>query len=309
MSATITPVVSPAGIAAMKQLDRTDPVPSLKRAAILGERIFLHTVGLGPPNGDWYRFFVQSAFGGDKESHDLMDDPDFRSLLLLPEDYGSNTEKEMFEAPLGGFGDIAFDEIRKRAESDPQFSTGLGPAGRGTTAKDWMKLAVEISATLQMPAHLDRWLTNPVGLIGPTHVEVLQRAEVEQRSPFGPSEVLGSMGMVDFGSFSWREILQLRKSQGIYEFRLFIEGLPRDERSHVQDHLWDAVADFVSTHKPRPVRSFLKGIVASLPIPGLELIGTAQTFSDYFRQDEDLRKSRWLHFLADARRLQSTRID
>lgn len=301
----ITAVVSPSALSSLVHLDRINVVPSLKRAAILCEHVFLHTIGLGEPYNPWSNHFVNVAFGGDKEGHDLISDPEFLKMLVRPEDYGSSIEEEMYTLPQGPLRDVAFEYIQTTAAAQTDFCTGLEPQGRATSPKDWMKLAVEISTDLQMPISLGKWLERPVGLIGPFHQEVLRRAERSGESPFGPTDSIASLGMVDFGAFTWSEIFELRRSHDIADFRTYLDRLETDSSLRTQDHLFDEVAAFIISKRENPMRTLFAGIVGALPVPVLGALSIAGAATQFFRQDEENRQSRWLHFVAQARVLES----
>ena len=301
----ITAVVSPSALSSLVQLDRINTVPSLKRAAILCENVFFHTIGLGEPGSSWSKLFINAAFGGDKEDHDLTSDPEFLKMLLRPEDYGPSTEEEMYTLPQGPLGDVAWEYIKTTAEAQAGFRTGLEPGGRATSPKDWMKLAVEISTDLQMPNTLGKWLERPVGLIGPFYQEILRRAELSNGSPFGPTETVASLGMIDFGSFTWSDIFELRRNNDIADFRVYMDRLETEPSLRTQEHLFDEVAAFIISKREKPMRTLFSGIIGGLPGAALTAFGVASTITQYFRQDEENRQSRWLHFLAQARVLES----
>jgi hypothetical protein len=70
-------------------------VPMLKRAAIMCDRIFVDTAGLGEPGGLLERRVLNLMFGGHDEGEDLLTNARFRRLLLRPADFGAVAASEM----------------------------------------------------------------------------------------------------------------------------------------------------------------------------------------------------------------------
>jgi hypothetical protein len=299
-----TAVVSLATMSSARYIDGHDLTPTLKRAAIMCDRIFLHDVGLVPLYSGFEDAFLNRVLGAEAEHFDLMNDGRFSKALLRPDDFGAQIAEEMHQVGGERYGQLlqpAWRAVTRRAETDPDFRTGLEPASRKTNAKDWMKLSAELAHDLQLPVSLARWVDHPIGIISHLHNEVLAAAAENSITPFGSLTELANARIVDFGTFTWSEILDLRAHSSIYDLRLKLRQIEAETDSSAQQRLFEDGAEFFALHRPKPTRTLVTGILGNLPIAPFNPLSIASAAHDYFRDEETVRRYGWLFFIFEAR--------
>jgi hypothetical protein len=283
-------------------IDRVAMVPMLKRAAILCDQIYVETWGLGVPGGAIEKRAIDAAFGGTVEGIDLQADGRFRKLLLLPQEFGLAGE-EMVGATMTGTGpgrywDAAAQYVDTMPDEDLE---SMAKPWRGVDYKTRAAMALELQADLERPAILRKWIDEPVGLLAPTHREVLRIAMEKDRSPVDILQELAVQTVFDFGSLSWDQVLKLRKSSRIEDFRFALQKMEALGPGSVQGEWRRQVEELAEISQPNPLKTLLGAFMTYLPLGDADPLGLAQNVTTYFREDEQARRYAWIYFVMNAR--------
>ena len=283
-------------------IDRMSFVPMLKRAAILCDRIYFETFGLGDPGGDYEQQAINAAFGGLIEGRDLAGDKRFADLLLLPQHFGDDADSMLSAAIVRDGPSVYYEATQEYVDGLPDEDLEpLAKPWRGVDYKVRGAMALELESDLARPLALRKWIDEPVGLLAPAHREVLKLAMAADRSSLDIMQELAVQTLFDFGSLTWDEILKLRKSPRISDFRYALSKMELLPPGEVQSAWRREVEELAETTRPSPVKTLLSGFMGNLPLGDANPFGAAQPLTDYFREDERSRKYSWLYFVMDAR--------
>lgn len=284
-------------------LDRLDVTPMLKRAAILCDHVYVDTTGLGPAGGAIERRVINHWFGGEAESLDLLSDKRFRALVLRPEDFGESG-KDMLEVPIFDndgalYGDAVSEYLARLPEEE---LLPFAKPWRGVDYKTYGAAWSELVADLNRPLTLRPWIDEPIGLLAPTHREILSRAIASNTTPIDMFQELAVEARFDFGVLPWNDILKLRRSARIDDFRRALKKLESAPPGDIRT-LWRAeVESLAETTMVSPARSLIGGFLGNLPLGNVSPFGVAGSVVDYFRDDERERRYGWLYFVMSARK-------
>lgn len=160
---------------------------------------------------------------------------------------------------------------------------------------------LELLEDLRRPLVLREWLSDPIGILGPMHRDVL---EVSQRSAASPLDLLQELvpaAMFDFGHLSWSQILDLRSSTHVHDFRRHIRELELLPAATIRQRWHDDIETMAALGKPSLGKVLVSGILGNLPISPLNPIAIGQSVTDYFRSDETLRRFGWVYFVMEGR--------
>lgn len=293
-------VTSTSQVLNARVVDRKNMAPMLKRAAVLCDRVLLDTSTAGPLGGDFERLAINSAFGGAAEGIDLMAERQFRKLLLRMEDL-SDRPAEILTAIRDGDRDplleeVATDYVLTLPDAD------IAPFTRSVADyKARGSLRLELLDDLRRPLALRGWLPNPIGILGPMHQDVLRTALRDAHSPLDTLHELVPTAMFDVGALSWREVLRLRTSAHLHDFRRTIQDLEGASPEEVSRRWRQDLEEIAVFTKPSLAKTLVSGFLGNLPFGELNPLGVGQSIMDYFRADELTRRFGWVYFVLDAR--------
>lgn len=279
-----------------------------KRAAILCDRIFIDTFGLGPPE---MQDIMVPRFAAGARDHlrDVEMSKDFWKILVRPQDIGD--EEEILRRLHGNELDpVLYAAARQFAqEAQEEVLEPLAAPWRSVDYKVRGALAIELTSDLMMPERLRDLFSEPVGIVTPWHETVLIKAGLP--SPTGARlpgllEVLGTEEVGDFGQLPWPQIYELRRSDFIKDFRTHLTRVAADPTA--PDLILDLnreLRDFAARSIPDSMpKTIVKGVLANLPMPlPVNPIGIVESAAEAKKQ-YDLRKQfGWLFFVLEAKRL------
>lgn len=283
------------------QLDQVSPVPMLKRAAIMCDRIYVDTLGMGAPGSGLERTAINGLFGGDAEGHDLFADRRFLELILRPVDFGDATAAKMRDALNAREAGPLYEGALAIVEAMP--AEALAPVASPTRGLDYKArgaLAGQLSEDLFRPEALRPWFPSAVGLITPIHSSVLAGLGRRATSEAFPDLIeLAEAGVVDYGSLPWRDVLQLRSSAFIDEFRSRLRDLADGERT-VMSALWADLWNFAAENKPAPMKTIITGILGNLPLPVVNPVSIADSALAAWKAIHQQGGYGWLYFILEA---------
>ena len=275
-------------------------VPVLKRAAILCDRVFLDITGLGEPGGEYENLFINKSFGGNAELHDLVNDKQFKKLLLRKIDL-SKAERSEFPPP-SEYGQVPIYsqalEFVRGLEDD--FFQPIARPWRGVDHKARGSVAMQMSEDLLLPSRMRTLFPDAVGILSPLHKQMLSTINLPFLDEADPLVQLAAIDVVDYGSLSWREILELRRSPFLTEFRNKLALVEQTQDVNIQQLLWSDLWGFAAENKPSPSKTILSGLLANLPISPLNPFSVGMALRDTAKADTQKRKYGWLYFVMEA---------
>lgn len=281
-------------------VDRKNLAPTLKRAAVLCDQVFVDTTGVDLVSDRLQSLVLNAVFGGRDDGIDLLDDQRFVKLLLRVEDLSERPE-DILEAVREGSREDDLAEVAKEyvltvPDADIAELTRYRPdyKARGT-------LMLELLEDLRRPLVLRQWLSDPIGILGPMHRDVLEVGMRSATSPLDLLEELVPAAMFDFGALSWAQVLELRSSSHIHDFRRLIRELESLPAATIRKRWRADVETMAALGKPSLRKVLVSGFLGNLPISPLNPIAIGQSVTDYFRADETLRRFGWVYFVMEAR--------
>ncbi|MET3142497.1 UNVERIFIED_ORG: hypothetical protein ABIB13_002214 [Arthrobacter sp. UYEF2] len=296
----LTAVVSSSMLFHSKVLAGQDLVPALKRAAILCDKIYVDLQGLGEPGGQLEDMFINTSFGGNAEEHDLTKDKQFKKLLLRPSDL---SKSERSGIP-NGF-DYGKDPVYAQALDyvrglDDDFFVPIAKPWRGVDYKARGSVALQLSEDILMPGRMRSLFPEAVGLLSPLHKKMLSSVKLPFIDENDPLVQLAAIRAVDYGALSWREILELRKSAFLTEFRLKLALIEKAGDANMQQELWGDLWGFAAENKPSPGKTVVSGLLANLPIGPVNPFSIGFALADTAKADTQKRKFGWLYFVMES---------
>lgn len=274
----------------------------LKRAAIAFERIFFFPQGLAFGDRDIEKWLLLSPFAPSAaERHFLLDSSSFwNDLLLLPADVG---DEETVYRTLDNADDplslrpAAHNYVLEKV-SDDYFSA---PITTKPGFKERGSLIGELVHDAYFTARLRGILgSGAAGLVTPLQVKFQQLAADHGLVRLARLEEMSSRSWVDIGDLSWKEILSLRSSPYITDFRKMLshwvtEG--SDDVSDADEFLRQELLRFAETTRPK-LRDVLVATAANF-LPPLSWAESARGAKGLLDTEVD---HGWLLFLLELRR-------
>jgi hypothetical protein len=288
-----------------------------KRAALMCDHIFIDTQGFpsempGMPaeSKRLSRFqdaYIRMLLGGEEASS--ISQPDLRKLIVRPEDLGDDEaiirsiypyeepdegERGLYKAAHDVINDLTDEQLE---------AIGIQ---RSNDYKEQGTLILELVTDLQRANRLRRWLDEPVGLLTPLHQRVLgtqvNGTTRPPTSPFLVSAELEQSGVIDFAALSWSEILRLRRSSFLDDFRDQLEAVSRTDDISISQALWRDLWRFARDAQPSVMRTTVGGILGAIPLPLTAPLGIVASVAETQRAHEQAHEFGWLFFILEATR-------
>jgi hypothetical protein len=257
-------------------VDRKNMAPMLKRAAVLCDQVFVDTTGVDLVGNRLESLVLNTIFGGRADGIDLLEDRRFRKLLLRVEDL-SERPGEILEAIRHGPTDDALAEVAEEyaltvPDADIAELTRYRPDYKARGA-----LMLELLEDLRRPLVLREWLPDPIGILGPMHRDVLGVSLRSAASPLDLLEELVPAAMFDFGYLSWSQVLELRSSTHVQDFRRLIRELESLPAATIRQRWHDDIETMAALGKPSLGKVLVSGFLGNLPISPLNPIAIGQS--------------------------------
>lgn len=275
-------------------------VPILKRAAILCDKIFVQVEGLGGPDSPLNDSFINKVFGGDAEQHDLIGDKQFRRLILRESDFSKSERSEIpspYEFTRGEVFKQAWDFVGSLEDS---FFEPVAAPWRGVDYKARGSVAIQMTQDILMPDRMRSLIPEAVGLLSPLHKKMLNSIPLPFLDGSDPLVQLATIRAADYAALSWYEVLKLRRSSFLEEFRIKLAHVEKAGSIDMQQELWGDLWRFAAENKPSPGKTAMSGLLANLPIGPVNPFSVGVALADAARADTQRRKYGWLYFVMES---------
>jgi len=72
---------------------------------------------------------------------------------------------------------------------------------------------------------------------------------------------------------------------------------------------WPVASRASDRRRPKPLRTFLRGVVGNWPVPILNPVGWLFAAADFKSESEDFRELNWMHFVSETKKVIDRKID
>jgi len=228
-----------------------------------------------------------------------MNDKQFRKLILREADFSKSERSGIPSAYDFGQEPVYAQALDFVRSLDDSFFEPIASPLRGVDHKARGSVALQLAEDILMPNRMRAVIPEAVGLLSPLHQNMLSNIKLPFLDEDDPLVQLATIKTVDYGSLSWQEILQLRKSAFLTEFRLKLALIEKAGSVNMQQELWGDLWGFAAENKPSPGKTAISGLLANLPIAPLNPFSVGAALVDTAKADTQKRKY-WLYFVMAA---------
>lgn len=248
---------------------------------------------LGAEQDNWIYDVV-----GETESSFLRTSREFRRMLLRPQDLGN--EEEIFAELWGreystnedNISDKAYQVVAKLTTTYPKLRDDYKRRG---------ELAGLLIHDMRMPLICQQWFPSAAAILSPLHRQLLAELipPTEEHDPQTALSQLEACSIIDFGTLTWQQVLNLRQSSFWRDFRAQLDSISSD-RIDASQCVWRDLWLFVEENMPRVGRASILALASSFPLPGASLLGLVGSVSDLGHTLNVRERFGWLYFLMQA---------
>ncbi len=157
-----------------------------------------------------------------------------------------------------------------------------------------------------------------VGIFSPMHFLAQGEGTGSQSQPEGASFKLSgtkNSRFPDFGLLSWPEIFELRSDPSVRSFRKKIKDMREADGVHdfTDENLTDTyfrdLENAFNRRRPKPLRTFLRGVVGNWPLAILNPASWLFAAADFKSELKDFRELNWMHFVSETKKVIDLEID
>lgn len=172
-----------------------------------------------------------------------------------------------------------------------------------------------ISMDFQILAEATRRFENFSGLFSEIHEQAFTATYGLNETKTKSKKVITAVETInyfDFGSLTWDEIIVLRKSEFVNEFRKKVWEWTNEFNSEVNNievenkiskYIDDAKFDFIEKRKPNQLKSTLTGILGNIPLPiPINPVSIVSAIEQAVADNKAQKEFRWLLFIQKARK-------
>lgn len=296
------------------------PGKYLKRLAILFDNLVIAPVGIGkigkdnldfPRNSDYLNYSTKEELKYSKELDEILLDIDDFVLDADAKDYDITSPETLWMGENNSyfidsiinfvcekFGKSSIDDLTKSEYEHIKMYIGQINMDYNI-----------ISTTINKYDDFSTVFSN-------IHKRILEATFLDSKKVDHGKVVaeMESINMIDFGSLKWDQIIELRKSGFISDFRLKIDEWLAEYKSSknnsefenkMRRYVEDTKFDFISQNKPNFIKTGILGLLGNLPSPiGVNPFGIYSAVQDLVQDYNQLQKYKWLYFLQEANKVQ-----
>lgn len=300
------------------ETNNDNPANLLKRNAILFENLVIVPSGIGRLDGSG--LFSKSGYLNAYSKEEIKNKKDFEKILLSIEEFTSDEEElKEFYRPSNDDNSMWFGEnsyeyiefIKKYVQEKLGYDS---PEIQSRDHKKELEYYIgSISGDFQVLQEASTKFEHFSGLFSEIHEIAFRNTYGKDNIKLNHTNVINELEQInhfDFGTLTWDEIIELRKSGFIKDFRenLFTwiqEYQTTSDSAIFQKNLNrfidDAKFDFIEKKKPNITKTSLLGFIGNLPaIIPVNPIGIANSINDIRNEIKTKKEYGWLFFIQKA---------
>ncbi|MFW6046601.1 MAG: hypothetical protein ACOCP4_02280 [Candidatus Woesearchaeota archaeon] len=313
-------IFTPYSVNLYAETNSDNPANFLKRNAILFENLVIVPQGIGPLDGS--ELFTKESYLNAYSKERIKQKEELKKILLTIEDF-VNKEDDLrhFYMPqnpetsmwLGQNSSSYIDFIKKYVQIKNGYDK---PEIQSRDHKKELEYYIgAISMDFQILAEVTRRFENFSGLYSEIHEQAFTATYGQKEVKTNSKKVITAVETInyfDFGSLTWDEIIELRKSQFANDFRKkvwewtneFNSGVDNVEvENKIYRFIDDAKFDFIEERKPNQLKTSLTGILGNIPLPiPVNPISIASAIDQSVIDNKAKKEFGWLLFIQKARK-------
>ena len=277
-------VFTPYSLNSYSETNTDSPVNFLKRNAILFENLVIVPQGIGPLDGTG--IFTKESYLNALSKEQITDKKEFSKLFLTIDDFVNSEEKRRaFYMPqnpetsmwTGGNSAQYIQFVKEYVQKKNGYDK---PDIQSREHKKELEYYIgTVSMDFQILTESSIAFPNFSGLFSEIHEQAFMATYKKDINATKEKNVISAIETInhfDFGTLSWNDIVILRKSGFVNDFREKIfewteeykNGVDNNEvEKKIDKFIDDAKFDFIEKRKPNLIKSFLTGILGNIPLP------------------------------------------
>lgn len=299
---------------------RLNPALIMKRAALFFEDIVFHPQGTGVGQDDslfdlwsskekWLSAWVASD---DEEREFLLSSGEFSDLFTLSDSliddpevlYQSAWRTDELDWMSNRLIDYAKDIVKQ--EHDVTSLDELDYKKLREVWEDQKRMIGHLQSDFGFYYHVSAMEREVVGMFTPYHTGFMETISDrgDQQAWTRMTVQSSEISIVDVGALTWSDVLDLRNSFYLDDFRVKIQdAMGKDgDISDLHAEAVDAMLDLASEIEPEPKLATAKAVLGNLPNPffGINPFSMASDVSQIREELNLAERYGWIFFLADA---------
>jgi hypothetical protein len=312
-------VFTPYSLMLYTECNTDNPANFLKRNAILFENLVVVPQGIGPLDGTG--LITKSSYLNIYSKEKIKYKKEFEELLLTIEDFVEEKDINDFYSPSnketsmwgGEKSESYIDFIKKYVQNKRSLDS---PEIQSREHMEELKYYIgTISSDFQILSESIKHFDTFSALFSEIHEEAFKATYNQVESKTQNKRVISSIESInhfDFGKLSWDEIIILRKSDFLKDFRKKIfewtnEYLTLNNQQEFQlkidKYIEDAKFEFIEKQQPKLFKTILTGITGNIPLPipvnPVSVLASVQQIKNEMNNKKDYG---WLFFIQKARK-------
>lgn len=312
-------IFTPYSLNLYSETNEDNPANFLKRNAVLFDKLVLVPLGIGSLDGSG--LFTKETFLNAYSKEDIKYKKEFSEIIFNIEDFVSSEDelknyynpKNMEVSMWGGDNSSRYiDFIMKYVQEKNGYTK---PDIQSREHKKELEYYIgTVSMDFQVLTEASMKFSDFSGLYSELHEKAYIATYGTNRYISKNNNVINSVEDInhfDFGTLSWDEIIILRKSEFVNDFRKKVwewtqkfntDTSSAEIEAKIDKYIDDAKFDFIEKRKPNLIKSILTGILGNIPLPipinPISIYSSGQqVLSDY----KSRKEFGWLLFIQKAR--------
>ena len=291
----------------------------LKKNAILFDHLVLVPQGLGPIGESGFNFTKMDFLNG-RTGEKIKYKSDLEKILLLIDDFVDNEpERDEFYNPTNdnesmwsgsqsdNYIEFVTDYVVKKYNKE-----SLSQLTRDEY-KELKWYVGTISYDFQVLSNATKKFDNFSAMFSEIHENAFRSTYKNYDFTLDKGNVISEVEEIsffDFGEFTWDEIITLRKSEFIDDFRNkiqewtteYIHSTNKIEfENKLEKYISDAKFDFIERRRPSLTKTSILGILGNIPLPiPVNPVSILSTVNDVRKDFKDKKDFDWLFFIQKA---------
>lgn len=313
-------IFTPYSLNLYSETNSDNPGNFLKRNAILFEKLVIVPRGIGALDGTG--IFTKESYLNSYSKEQIKDKKEFSKLLLSIDDFVDTEEDSRnFYSPQNPetsmwTGENSHEYIQFIMEYVQKKNGYDKPVIQSREHKKELEYYIgTISMDFQILTEASLKFTNFSGLYSEIHEKAFKATYNKDINATKEKKVINTVETInhfDFGTLTWDEIIVLRKSGFVNDFREKIFEWTEEYKNGVDNlaveqkidkFINDAKFDFIEKRKPNFIRSLLTGILGNIPLPiPINPISVLSAGEQIINDKKINKEFGWLMFIQKTRK-------